>query len=125
MEAVALAIIGLAVLLVFSLGSKGSASRDAPAALPSAKIYDIYSDLIAPNKGDSDNIKDKKDKLRLKLGELEAELKSLENLRAAWENGRQNKVDVFDTFKRRGETVAKTAGEAKALLAALKDTLKG
>ncbi|RIA47746.1 hypothetical protein [Dichotomicrobium thermohalophilum] len=125
MEVVALAIIGLAVLLVFSLGSQNGASRDAPADLPSAKIYDLYGDLIAPNKGDSADIKGKKDKLRGKLGELEAELKSLENLRAAWESGRQNKKDVFDTFKARSETVAAKAGEAKELLTALKETLKG
>jgi len=112
---VALAIIGLAVLLVFVLGSRDGPPGDAPPVIPSAKIYDVYGDVIAPNKGDSDATKDKKKKLRAKLGELENEVKRAEALRAAWENKRTDKKEVFDTFKKHGNKIAACAEEAKAL----------
>jgi hypothetical protein len=120
MELVALAIVGLALLLVFSLGDKSSGSKDLSGAIPSAKIYDIYSDVIQPNRGDSDYTKARRKKLRETLAKLERELKSTEDLRAAWENKRTDKKDVFDAFKKHGEAIAKHAGEAKDLLNELK-----
>ena len=120
MEVVALAIIGLALLLVFSLGSKGSSSKDAPAVIPSNKIYEIYGDLVQPNHGDSDQTKDRREKLREALAKLESELKRAEDLRAAWENKRVDKKDVFDGFKKHGEAFAKHAGEVKDLMRELK-----
>ena len=120
MEAVALAIIGLAVLLVFSLGSKGGASKVGPGDIPSSKVYDVYSDIIEPNRGDSDITKARRKKLREALARLESELKRAEDLRAAWENKRVDKTDVFDAFKKSGEAIAKHAGEAKDLLSELK-----
>lgn len=120
MEVVALAIIGFALLLVFSLGSKGSSSKDAPAVIPSSKIYEIYGDLVQPNHGDSDQTKGRRKKLREALAKLEGELKRAEDLRAAWENKRVDKKDVFDAFKKHGEAIAKHAGEAKEIMTELK-----
>ncbi|MFP3921958.1 MAG: hypothetical protein ACLFU3_09665 [Dichotomicrobium sp.] len=126
MEVAALAIVGLAVLLVFSLGGRDGASQDPPAAIPSAKIYDIYSDVIEHSRGDSAATRDDKEKLRTKLGELEREMRALEDLRAAWENGRAgDRTKVLDTFKFHGETIARQSGEAKDLLTRLEDMLKG
>lgn len=120
MELVALAIVGLAVLLAFSLGGNGRASTGAPGDIPSSKIYDVYSDIIQPNPGDSDTTKDRRKQLREILAKLERELKNTEDLRAAWESTRVDKTDVFDVFKQRGEAIAKHAGEAKDLLSELK-----
>ena len=119
MEAVALAIIGLAVLLVFSLGSRGGGAKNG-GGIPSSKLYDVYSDILQPSPGDSDQTQARRDKLRETLAKLEREVKSAEDLRAAWENKRTDKADVFDAFKARGEAIAKHAGEAKDLLNELK-----
>jgi hypothetical protein len=120
MELVALAIIGLAVLLVFSLSSKGSGGKGGAGDIPSSKIYDVYSDIIQPNPGDSDYTKARRKKLRETLAKLEREVKTTEDLRAAWENKRTDKTDVFDGFKKHGEAIARYAGEAKELMGELK-----
>ncbi len=120
MELVALAIVGLAVLLAFSLGSKGSGSKGGSSDIPSSKIYDIYSDVTQPNRGDSNTTKERRNKLRETLAKLERELKATEDLRAAWESKRVDKKDVFDAFKKHGEAIAKHAGEAKDLMSELK-----
>lgn len=120
MELVAFAIVGLAVLLAFSLGGKDGASKGSPDDIPSSKIYDIYSDIVQPNPGDSDYTKERRKKLREALAKLEQELKNVEDLRAAWENKRTDNKDVFDSFKTHGEAVAKHAGEAKDLMSELK-----
>ena len=120
MELVALAIVGLAVLLAFSLGSRGSGSEGGSGDIPSSKIYDSYSDIIQPNPGDSDYTKSRRGKLRETLAKLERELKDAEDLRAAWESKRVDKKDVFDGFKKHSEAIGKHAGEAKDLLDELK-----
>jgi len=120
MEVVALAIIGLAVLLVVSLGGKSGSSKDAPAVIPSSKIYDLYSDFIQPNRSDSDYTKQRRKKLRETLAKLERELKNTEDLRAAWESKRTDKIDAFDGFKKHGEAIAKHAAAAKDLMGELK-----
>jgi len=120
MELVGLAIVGLAVLLAFSLGSRGSGTGGGGGDIPSSKIYDIYSDITQPNRGDSDYTKERRKKLREALAKLERELKGAEDLRAAWESKRVDKTEVFDGFKKRGEAIAKHAGEAKDLMGELK-----
>jgi len=120
MELVALAIIGLALLLVFSLGEKRGGAKGGDDNIPSSKIYDVYSDIIQPNPGDSDYTKARREKLRETLAKLEDELKSTEDLRAAWESKRTDKKDVFDGFKKHGEAIARHAGEAKDLMGELK-----
>ncbi len=120
MEFVALAIIGLAVLLAFSLASKGAGAKGGAGDIPSSKIYDVYSDLVQQNAGDSDYTKARRKKLRESLAKLETELKRTEDLRAAWENKRVDKKDVLDGFKKHGEAIAKHAGAAKELLSELK-----
>jgi hypothetical protein len=120
MELVALAIIGLALLLVFSLGGKGGGGKGGAVGIPSSKIYDVYSDIIQPNPGDSDQTQARRDKLRETLAKLEREVKATEDLRAAWESKRTDKKDVFDGFKKHGEAIAKHAGEAKELMGELK-----
>jgi len=120
MELVGLAIIGLAVLLAFSLGSNGGTSKGGASGIPSSKIYDVYSDIIQPNSGDSDYTKERRKKLRETLAKLERELKATEDLRAAWESKRVDKTEVFDAFRKRGEAIAKHAGEAKDLMGELK-----
>jgi len=119
MELVALAIIGLALLLAFSLGGTGGGAKGA-GDIPSSKIYDVYSDIIQPNPGDSDYTKTRRKKLRETLAKLEREVRSAEDLRAAWENKRTDKKDVFDGFKKHGEAIARHAGEAKDLMGELK-----
>lgn len=119
MELVALAIIGLAALFAFSLGGKSGGAKNG-GGIPSSKLYDVYSDIIQPNPGDSDQTQARREKLRETLAKLEREVKSAEDLRAAWENKRTDKADVFDAFKARGEAIAKHAGEAKELMGELK-----
>lgn len=67
MELVGLAMIGLAMLLAFSLGSRGGGAG----VIPSSKIYDIYSDITQPIRGDSDTTKEQRRKLRESLAQLE------------------------------------------------------
>jgi hypothetical protein len=121
MELVALAIIGLALLLVLSLGSSGGGVKGGATDIPSSKIYDVYSDIIQQTSADSVYTKARRETLRKTLAKLERELKATEDLRVAWENKRTDKTQVFDGFKTHGEAIAKHAGEAKALL----DQLKG
>ena len=119
MELVALAIIGLAALFAVSLGGKSGGAKNG-GGIPSSKLYDVYSDIIQETSGDSDATKTRRKKLREALAKLERELKATEDLRAAWENKRVDKKDVFDAFKARGEAIAKHAGEAKELMGELK-----